>query len=94
MTKNEAIMAMREVPCKYAILTLDVWSNDELIYPNEKVVVSVLETQDPFANIGKYYTTFESIKDFRENSVFGKAEAKKYLTRYYFGDIKRINYFY
>ena len=94
MTREEAIMAMREVPCKYATLTVDVWSNDELIYPNEKVVVSVLETQDRMAFFGKAYTVFDSIKDFKQSSVFGKKEAKKYLTRYYFGDIKKINYFY
>jgi hypothetical protein len=91
MTREQALVVLRNAPCKYAVLTLDVCSGGEVCYPREKVVVSVLETQNPFANIGKYFTTFESIKDFRENSVFGEAEARKTYCNYYFGEIYEID---
>ena len=76
---------------------MDVWSvgkESKPCYPKEKIIVSVLETQDFTKFIGKAYTTFNSLRDFRVNSVFGLDEAKKAYTRYFFGNISAIYYKY
>lgn len=94
MTREEAIKELKKSDCKYAILTVDVWSGNELTYPNEKVVVSVLESQDMMDFFGRAYTVFGCLSDFVTSSVFGLEESKKNYTSYYFGDIKKINFFY
>lgn len=93
MTKEKIIELLKKSRCKYAIVTLDVCAGNEVIYPNEKVVVSVLETQDPCKYIGKTYAVFDSIRDFKENSVFSLKEARKAYCHYYFDNARRIDYF-
>jgi len=94
MTKKETIDLLKKAPCKYAEVIVDVWCGGQLIYPNEKVIVSVLETQDFTKFIGKAYCVFDSIRDFMEHSVFGEQEARKTYCRYYFGNISAIYYKY
>ena len=95
MTREQVIERLKKCDCDYAILTIDVWDeNNELVYPKEKVIVSVLETINPMNFIGKAYTTFESIRDFRENSVFGENEARASYCKYYFGDIHEMDLHY
>ena len=90
MDKNQAILQLRQMVCKYAELTIDVWCDGQLVYPDEKVIVSVLETQNQSDFIGKAYCVFDSIMDFRENSVFGEQEARETYCSYYFGEIHEI----
>lgn len=93
MTREDAINELKKSTCKYAELTVDVLNaHGNVVYPNEKMIVSVLETQNTEDFYGKAFCVFNSIKDFRENSVFGIKEAKKTYSRYCFGDIKSINY--
>ena len=94
MTKEVAIDLLKKVPCKYAEVIVDVWRGGQLIYPNEKVIVSVLETQIQQDFIGKAYCVFDSIRDFMQDSVFGEQEARKTYCRYYFGNISAIYYKY
>ena len=97
MTRETAINLLKKTACKYAVLTIDVWSvgkETTPCYPNEKVIVSVMETQDQTKFYGKAYTTFESIREFREHTSFGLAEARKNYNRYYFGNIAKIEYKY
>lgn len=96
MTREQALSLLRKTPCKYAEVIVDVWSvgDTEPCYPKEKIIVSVLETQDFTKFIGKAYTTFNSLRDFRVNSVFGEQEARKTYCRYYFGNISAIYYKY
>ena len=94
MTREKIIELLKKSKCKYAIVTLDVCAGNEVIYPDEKVVVSVLETQDRYKYIGKTYAVFDSIRDFKENSVFSLKEAREAYCRYYFDNARRIDYFY
>lgn len=94
MTREIVVNQLKKVPCSYAMITVDVCRGGQVVYPNEKVVISVLETQDPMSFIGKSYCVFDSIKDFRKNSIFGEDEARKAYCRYYFGNISKIEYFY
>lgn len=92
MTKQEAIEVLRGLRCKYAELIVDVYAipMHEPIWENEKIIVSVLETQDPSKFYGKCYCVCDSIRDFRIGCVFGEKEARKFYSRYYFGDVKEI----
>ena len=93
MTKNEAVKLLKTLPCRYAEVVTDVWAtNGGIIYPKETIIVSVLETQNPYDEkfFGKVYTTCESIRDFRENCVFGEDEARKHYCNYYFGNIYSV----
>lgn len=95
MTREQAIELLKKSTCKYAEVITDVMNvKGEIIYPNEKLIVSVLETQVRANFIGKCYCVFDSIKQFKIASVFGIEEAKKFYSRYFFGDIKEINYKY
>ena len=95
MTREDVIKLLNTTPCKYAILTIDVLDDyGVLIYPNEKVIVSVLETQVIHDWIGKAYCVFDSIRDFRVNSVFGVSEARSAYCNYCFGGIHNIEYVY
>ncbi len=94
MTKNEALEQLKQMNCKYAELVVDVWQVGEITpcYPKETIIVSVLETQNPYDEkfFGKVYTTCESIRDFKENCIFGEAQARKHYGRYYFQNIQSI----
>lgn len=90
MTREEAADKMKMLNCDYATVVVDVCSNDEVTYPKEKVIVSLLKPQNRKDFIGKAYCVFDSIKDFVSNSVFGKREAEKYLCKYYFGEIHAV----
>ena len=94
MTREKIIELLKKSKCKYAIVTLDVCAGNEVIYPDEKIVVSVRETQDRYKYIGKTYAVFDSIRDFKENSVFSLKEAREAYCRYYFDNARRIDYFY
>lgn len=93
MTREKIIELLKKSKCKYAIVTLDVCSGNKVVWPDEKVVVSVRETQDPSEYIGKTYAVFDSIRDFKEHSVFGLKEARETYCRYYFDNARRIDYF-
>ena len=95
MTREVAINLIKKTNCRYAELTVDVLSRyGNTVYPNEKVIVSNLETQVQTDYIGKAYCVFDSIKDFKKNSVFGIKEAREHYTNYCFGNISRIDYIY
>ena len=90
MTREEVADRMKMLNCDYATIVVDVCSNGEVVYPKEKVIVSLLKPQDRKDFIGKAYCVFDDIKDFVSNSVFGKKEAEKYYCRYYFGEIYAV----
>jgi len=92
MTREEAIKELKTSNARYAELVIDICAtNGGIVYPKEKVIVSILETQDRY-DFSDIYTCFDSIRDFKKHSVFGEKEARKYLSNYYFGDIHSINY--
>lgn len=93
MTREKIIELLKKSKCKYAIVTLDVCAGNKVVWPDEKIVVSVRETQDASEYIGKAYAVFDSIRDFKEHSVFGLKEAGETYCRYYFDNARRIDYF-
>ena len=93
-TKEEAIKILRRnEDVSYAELTVDVYSGNNVIYPDEKIIVILSGKFRDFYFIGKCYCTCNDIDDFDLCCVFGRKEAEKYLTKYYIGDIKKISLF-
>ena len=89
MTKEDVIKKLQNSRCKYAVVVTDVHStgNNSIVWGKDRIIVSVLEMQNPAKFFGNSYCVCNSIRDFRENCVFGLAEAKKHFCRYYFGEI-------
>ncbi len=90
MTREEAADKLKMINGDYATIIVDVCSDNEVTYPKERVIVSLLKPQNRKDFIGKAYCVFDSIKDFVSNSVFGKKEAEKYYCKYYFGNIHSV----
>ena len=93
MTKKDLIQLLRRTACRYAEVVVDVLDrNGSLVYPDEKIIISVLETQLREDFYGKAYCVFNSIKDFRESAIFGVDEAYKYMSGYCFWNIKSVKF--
>ena len=93
MTKKDLIQLLRNTACRYAEVVVDVLDrNGSLVYPDEKIIISVLETQLREDFYGKAYCVFNSIKDFKVSAIFGVDEAYKYMSGYCFGDIKSVKF--
>lgn len=93
MTKKDLIQLLRRTACRYAEVVVDILDkNGNLVYPDEKIIISVLETQVREDFYGKAYCVFNSIKDFKLSAIFGVDEARKYMSAYCFGDIKEVKY--
>lgn len=93
MTKKDLIQLLKTTSCRYAEVVVDILDrNSNLVYPDEKIIISVLETQVREDFYGKAYCAFNSIRDFRESAIFGVDEARKYMSAYCFGNIKDVKY--
>ena len=93
MTKKDLIQLLKTTSCKYAEVVVDILDrNGNLVYPDEKIIISVLETQVREDFYGKAYCVFNSIRDFRESAIFGIDDARKYMSGYCFGNIKEVKY--
>lgn len=98
MNKKEVIAKLKEMDCDIAIVVCDIASISDFAtpcYPNESFIVYLVKNpcNDDLVINGKHWAICSSIKDFNENVVYGKDEARKKFCGYYVSDFKEVKEF-
>ena len=100
MTKNEVgkHLLNDDFPFGIAEIICDIAVNNEVVYPNESILVIVYDKDDSVVNddqidTTKHWTICESIDDFIDGMVYGKAKADEVYCKHYVSDFKEVKAF-
>jgi len=95
MNKKDVIEKLSSMDCDIAEVICDISVNGEVVYPDESIVVSLVEQpcNDDLVIPSKHWTWCESIKDFKEGVVSGRAAARRTYCKHYVSEFKEVREF-
>ena len=95
MNKKQVIEKLSSMDCDIAEVICDISVNGEVVYPDESIVVSLVEQpcNDDLVIPSKHWTWCESIKDFKEGIVSGQSAARRAYCKHYVSSFKEVREF-